>query len=103
MARNVAALIYARTMLVGALEAQRVLNLGLVLVIGLLIVAVVGALLARAIVTKVITAAIVIVLMLIVWSQRSALQDCAARVKDEVTGGEAAQCTFLGLKVDVTP
>lgn len=88
-------------MLLGALEADRVANLGLLLVIGLIVVAVTGALLARAVVAKVITAAILIVLMLVVWSQRSSLEDCAARIKAGVTDGTQPQCSFLGLKVDV--
>jgi Flp pilus assembly protein TadB len=102
--RNVAAVSYDPPVLVGALEANRVANLGLMLVAGLLIVAVVIALLVRAVVAKVVIALGLVVLGLVVWSQRSSLQDCANQVKAAASGGASTkQCRFLGIKVDVTP
>jgi hypothetical protein len=88
-------------MLLGALQADRVANLGVLLVVGLIVIAVTGALLARAVVAKVVTAVVLLGLMLVVWSQRTALQECAARARADSSGDAAARCSFLGLKVDV--
>ena len=89
-------------MLLAALDAERVATLGLLLVVGLVIVAAVVAVLARAIVVKVLAVAAIFVIGAVVWSQRANLQDCTGQVKDGlIDSGPAAQCKFLGLKVDV--
>jgi hypothetical protein len=88
--------------LLAALDAERVATLGLLLVVGLIIVAAVVAVLARAIVVKVLAVAAIFGIGAVVWSQRANLQDCTQQVKDGLIGsGPTAQCTFLGLKVDV--
>ena len=91
-------------MLVGALEADRVANLGLLLIAGLVIVAFVVSYLARAVVVKVVVAAALLGLGALVWTQRADLQDCAERLGGlAAAGGTPPQCKFLGLKVDVSP
>jgi hypothetical protein len=88
-------------MLLSALRADRVANLGLLLVAGLIVVAVVAAVLARAVVAKVVAAAVLILVCFVVWSQRASLQDCAARAQ-ALTTGDPRQCSFFGVKVDVS-
>ncbi len=89
--------------MLAALEADRVANLGLMLAGGLLLAAIVFALLVRTVVAKVALALVLVMLGLVVWSQRMNLQDCAQKAKAKATGGTATdQCTFLGLKVDVS-
>ncbi|HEY8092854.1 MAG TPA: hypothetical protein VID93_03700 [Acidimicrobiales bacterium] len=89
-------------MLLAALDAERVATLGLLLVVGLIVVAAVVAVLARAIVVKVLAVAALFGIGAVVWSQRASLEDCTQEVKDGLVGaGPATECTFLGLKVDV--
>jgi hypothetical protein len=87
---------------VAALEADRVANTALLLAGGLLLLAVILAVLVRVAVAKVVLAIALVVLGLVVWSQRTSLQDCAKQVRSTTPGATAKQCTFLGLKVDVT-
>jgi hypothetical protein len=89
--------------MVAALDAERVATLGVLLVLALAALGIAIAGLARAIVVKVVTLAVILGLIAAVWSQRQALLDCVERVQDTLTdgGSGAAACRFLGLDVDV--
>jgi len=89
--------------LVAALQSDRVANLGVVLVAGIFIIAIVFAVLLRFVVAKVVVALALVALGLVVWSQREHLEACARRVRSTTAAGAqpTKQCSFLGLKVDV--
>lgn len=90
--------------MLSALDAEKVSTLGVLLIVGLLVVAVVVAVLARTIALKVLGVAVLVGLGVLVWTQRTDLEDCMARVKgDAATTGTPGRCQFLGLKVDVNP
>ena len=90
--------------MLSALDAEKVSTLGVLLIVGLLLGAVVVAVLARAIALKVLGVAVLVGLGVLVWTQRTDLEDCMARVKgDAATTGTPGRCQFLGLKVDVNP
>lgn len=90
--------------MLSALDAEKVSTLGVLLIVGLLLVAVVVAVLARAIALKVLGVAVLVGLGVLVWTKRTDLEDCMARVKgDAATTGTPGRCQFLGLKVDVNP
>lgn len=67
-------------------------------------VLVVGALAAAAIIRSIVTKIIMVVVLagsaLLVWSQRTALQDCADRVRSAADGSDVT-CSFFGVEVDV--
>jgi hypothetical protein len=87
-----------------ALNAEKVSTLGVLLIVGLLVVGVVVAVLARAIAVKVLGVAVLLGLGVLVWTERTDLEDCMARAKgDAATTGTPGRCQFLGLKVDVNP
>jgi O-antigen ligase len=88
--------------LVAALDADRVARLGLLLVIAVVVLGVVLACLVRPLVLGVLAAAALFGLGALVWTERTALQDCTQRVReDAVSTPTTAPCEFLGLKVDV--
>ena len=89
--------------MVAALDAERVATLGILLVLGIALLGIVVAGLARAVAVKVVALAVALGLIAAVWSQRQALQDCVERVQDTLAdGGDgAAACRFLGVDVDV--
>ena len=89
--------------MVAALDAERVATLGILLVLGIALLGIVVAGLARAVAVKVVALAVALGLIAAVWSQRQALQDCVERVQDTLAdGGDgAAACQFLGVDVDV--
>ncbi len=89
--------------MVAALDAERVATLGVLLVLGIALLGIVVAGLARAVAVKVVALAVALGLIAAVWSQRQALQDCVERVQDTLAdGGDgAAACRFLGVDVDV--
>ena len=88
--------------MLSALDAEKVSTLGVLLIVGLLIVGVVVAVLARAIAVKVLGVAVLVGLGVLVWTERTDLEDCVARVQgDAAATGTPGRCHFLGLKVDV--
>jgi hypothetical protein len=90
--------------MLSALDAEKVSTLGVLLIVGLLVVGIVVAVLVRAIALKVLGVAVLVGLGVLVWTQRTDLEDCMARVKgDAATTGTPGRCQFLGLKVDVNP
>jgi len=75
-------------------------DLALYIALGALVVAVVSAIVVRAIVSKLITVVVLGALAIVVWTQRLALQDCAADVRDQIAMDDTT-CTFLGRQVTV--
>jgi hypothetical protein len=68
------------------------------------VLAIIAALVIKAIVTKVLSLAVAAIMAFGLFSQRTAIQDCANKVKKEaLTFGVAAkaECTFFGIKVKV--
>lgn len=63
--------------------------------IGFAVAGVVGALVIRAVVTKVVVLAVSGLLALFLWIQRDAISDCASRS----ARNEGGTCTFIGLEV----
>jgi hypothetical protein len=58
--------------------------------------------LVKKLVTKLVLVVVLVTAALAMWSQRTNLQDCAARAKDRVSGsGEQVECTFFGSDVAV--
>ncbi len=78
---------------------------GIVVVLALLAVVAVKVLVNGT--TRLVSLAVLVGLGVAVWTQRQALQDCAAEVRSEadlaVTGGTDARatCTFFGIEVTV--
>lgn len=66
--------------------------------------ALVSAWLVKAIVSKVLTVAVLAVLAVVVWTQRTSLDDCADRVRDTLSAGavDDTTCTFFGRDVTVS-
>ena len=85
-----------------ALDADRVARIGLLLVVGLVVIGLVIAILARTLVIKILGVAALVGAGVLVWSQRSSMQECMQQAKDGAAGSSTvAPCEFLGLKVEV--
>jgi hypothetical protein len=85
-----------------ALDAARMSTVGVLLVVGLAVIGLVVAILARAVAIKVLGALLLIGLGALVWLERSDLQDCMTRTKGQAAAtGTPGRCRFLGLDVDV--
>ena len=87
--------------MLSALDADKVSTLGLLLVVGLVIIGLVVAILARAVALKVLGVVLLVGLGLLVWTERTDLHDCMDRTRGAAASGSPGHCTFLGLKVDV--
>ena len=76
------------------------------LVVVLLVFAVVSAWVMKEVMQKVMFAAILGVLALLVWTQRTALDDCSQRVRDQVeeqgTRGVDTTCSFFGQDITIS-
>lgn len=75
----------------------------LAIVLVLIGLAIASALVMKAVAGKLAVAAVFCVLAVVVWTQRSSMQDCADRVRDQArTGQVSASCTFLGQDVTIS-
>jgi hypothetical protein len=70
-------------------------------VVGLVVIGLVVAFLARSAAIKVLGIVLLVGLGLLVWTQRADLHDCMDHARGAATSGAPGQCRFLGLKVDV--
>jgi proteasome assembly chaperone (PAC2) family protein len=87
-----------------ALTTESAKSTALIGLLAVVVIGVVGALVVKAVVTKLITVAVAAVFAFGFASQRSSIQDCAKKVKDNalVVGASAkTECTFFGIKVNV--
>lgn len=83
------------------LETAR--NIAVLAALGFVLVALVSAWLIKQIISKLVTVGVLIVLAVIVWSQRGSLDDCADQVQDRLRAGavDDTTCTFFGRDVTV--
>jgi drug/metabolite transporter (DMT)-like permease len=83
------------------LEAAR--TVALAAAIAIIVVAVAALWLFKQVMSKLIAAGLLVVVAGLVWSQRSALDDCADRVHARLASGPEADatCTFFGRDVTV--
>jgi hypothetical protein len=88
---------------VPSLTLQNVKIAAVVAVILLAALALVVASVIRKVMAKVVTIALLVVLGVAVWSQRSSLETCASRAKDRSSVGDPGGviCTFFGKTVTV--
>jgi hypothetical protein len=88
---------------VAALTLQNVKIGAIAAVIVLALLALVAASVIRKLMVKFITIALLVVLGVAVWSQRTAVQSCAQRAKDRSAIGDTGGviCTFFGKSVTV--
>lgn len=79
-------------------------NIAIVVVVTAGVLAVLSAWLMKAIISKLAGTLVLGVIALLAWTQRTALDDCAADVRDRVTGDvvvDDTTCTFFGRDVAV--
>ena len=88
-------------MLAVTLEAAK--NAAIIVVVVLVVLAIAAAWLAKMVVQKVLLALVFGLLAALVWSQRTALEDCADRVRASRAAGAPVDttCTFLGRDVPI--
>ena len=86
-----------------ALTLDTARNAGLAILAGAVVAAVVIAWVIRTIVSKLIALAVVAAVVIVVWSQRESLQDCADGVGATLAAGvlDDTTCTFFGRNVTV--
>ena len=86
-----------------ALTLETARNAGLAILAGAVLAAVVIAWVIKAVVSKVITLALGAAVVVVVWSQRESLQDCADGVGTTLAAGavDDTTCTFFGREVTV--
>jgi len=84
-----------------SLETAR--NTALVVAAGLAVFAALSAWIVNAIVSKLLTVAVLGALALVVWSQRASLDDCAddVRASLQAAATDDATCTFFGRDVTI--
>jgi protein-S-isoprenylcysteine O-methyltransferase Ste14 len=82
-----------------ALSLDTARNVGVIIAVALGASSLASALVVKNMVVKLITVALTAGLALGIWSQRSALQDCAHRVQADPTTGTT--CHFFGTDVNV--
>lgn len=76
-------------------------TIGAVVVVGFAVLAIGAAWLMKTIVQKVILAVVLAGIAVAVWSQRAAVDDCVADVRESVGSEQGTTCTFFGIEVDV--
>lgn len=83
------------------LESAR--NTALVVALVLIVTAAVSAWVIKQVLAKLIAAGMIALLVLVVWSQRRSLDDCADRVQDSLQGDavDDTTCTFFGRDVTI--
>lgn len=86
-----------------ALSLETAKTIAVVVVIAFLAFMVLSAWVIKNVTTKLITIGIMAALAIGVWTQRSSLQDCASKAKDQATASERSgvTCTFFGTDVEV--
>ena len=84
-----------------ALTLGQAKAIALVVVIGLVLVAVAGAWVMKEITQKVILVLVVGLVALLVWTQRSSLDECADKVRDGGVRGDTT-CSFFGQDIRIS-
>jgi hypothetical protein len=85
------------------LTLQSAKNLGIVVAIGLIVLMVLTAWFIKNVTMKLILMGVMGAMALLVWSQRSSLQDCADKVTNRIPAQDTRPltCTFLGKDVTI--
>ena len=86
-----------------AIELDTARNSALVVTVVAVVLALLAAWLLKAIIAKIAGVLVLGVVALLVWTQRTALDDCVAQVRERI-GGDVADtttCTFFGRDVSV--
>jgi hypothetical protein len=88
-----------------AMTLESAENIGIAVAVGLVALMVVSALVIKNVTAKIITIVLIGGLAFGVWTQRSALQDCAENVKARGVLGDTGDvtCTFLGYDINIPP
>ena len=86
-----------------ALGVDAAKNIGIAIVVGFVVLALVAASAIKNVTTKIFMALLLAGLALGVWTQRSRLQDCSQRVKDKAAVGDfsSTTCEFFGTEVHI--
>ncbi len=86
-----------------AIAVDTAKNVALGVAIGAVVLAVLSAVLIKAVVSKLIAIGLLLVIAVAVWSQRTSMDDCADRVRDQLASGSAddTTCSFFGRDVTV--
>jgi hypothetical protein len=88
-----------------ALTFETAKNIGISVAVGLVALMLVLAMVVKNVTAKLFTIVLVGGLAFGVWTQRSALQDCATKVKDRATLGDTTDvvCSFMGSDIAINP
>lgn len=86
-----------------ALSLESAKTIAIVIAIAFLAFAVISAWVIKNVTTKLIMVVLMAALAIGVWTQRTSLQDCATKAKDqaEELSTTAITCTFFGTEVEV--
>lgn len=86
-----------------AMTFETAKNIGIAVVVGLVALMLVLAMVMKNVTAKLITIVLVGGLAFGVWTQRSALQDCASQVKDRAALGDTSDvvCSFMGSDITI--
>jgi cobalamin biosynthesis protein CobD/CbiB len=84
-----------------ALTLGQAKNVALLIVLVLVVLAVVAAWVMKEVAQKVALAVILSLLALLVWTQRSSLDECADKVREGGVRGDTT-CSFFGRDVSIT-
>jgi hypothetical protein len=88
-----------------AMTFETAKNVGIAVVVGLVALMLMLFMVVKNVTAKVITLVLVGGLAFGVWTQRSALQDCASKVKDRAALGDTSDvvCSFAGSDITINP
>lgn len=81
-----------------ALTLQSAKNIAIAIVVALVVISLIAAKVVANLTKRIITVAVLIALVVLVWSQRQSLQSCADKVR---AGSGEATCTFFGSNVSI--
>jgi hypothetical protein len=87
-----------------ALTTDSIRSSALVIAIVLVVVGLLMAVVVQKVIVKVVGLVVMAGLALLVWNQRSSIQNCADKIKGQVLSSKGVtktQCSFFGVKVDV--
>ncbi len=88
-----------------AITLETAKNVGIAVAVGLVALMLVMAVVVKNVTAKLVTIVIVGGMALGVWTQRSSLQDCAAKVRSRgaVNDTSKVTCSFLGSDIKISP
>lgn len=81
-----------------ALTLQNAKNIAIGIVVGLVVLSLIAAKVVANVTKRILVVAVLILLVVLVWTQRQSLQSCADKVR---AGSGEANCTFFGSDVTI--